>query len=175
MSVAFWIYSPMVEQTTVNRYMKVQFFLDPFHYGHKQLIDETINLYDELNIIITYNKNKNCMYGLQKRKHMIENFIKKEYPNKNINILLWDSVLVDLLRKENIQYLIRGIRNGSDFEYEQLMYYTNKEMYPELKMHYIISKPDLLNVSSSMIKELLSYNKDISKYTPIPLAELNLK
>lgn len=146
---------------------------DPFHYGHKQLIDETIDLYDELVVIITHNKNKKTMYSLQLRQKQLKEFIEKTYPNKKISIILWDGLLMDCLKVQGIEYLIRGIRSEQDLSYETMMYYTNKALYPSLKMHYIISDEKYLSYSSSTIKELLTYNKDVSMYTPIVLTNLN--
>ena len=142
---------------------------DPFHYGHKQLIDETINLYDQLYIVIAINKNKKGFLPVEQRKNILESFIRSQYPNKNIIVDIYDGLLMDYMKNNQIEYYIRGLRNNNDLIYEQTMYYTNKELYPSLKMHYIISDKKYLNVSSSMIRELIQYGKKTDLYTPIEI------
>ena len=114
---------------------------DPFHYGHKQLIDETINLYDQLYIVFAI--------------------------NKNIIVDIHDGLLMDYMTKNQIEYYIRGLRNSNDLIYEQSMRHINKALYPSLKMHYIISDEKYINISSSMIRELIKYGEKIDLYTPV--------
>ena len=142
---------------------------DPFHYGHKQLIDETIDLYDQLYIVIAINKDKKGFLPVEQRKNILESFIRSQYPNKNIIVDIYDGLLMDYMKNNQIEYYIRGLRNNNDLIYEQTMYYTNKALYPSLKMHYIISDKKYLNVSSSIIRELIQYGKKIDLYTPIEI------
>ena len=140
---------------------------DPFHYGHKQLIDETINLYDQLYIVVAINKNKRGFLPVEERKKILEKYIKNQYPNKNIIVDIHDGLLMDYMIKNQIEYYIRGLRNSNDLIYEQSMRHINKALYSSLKMHYIISDEKYINISSSMIRELIKYGEKIDLYTPV--------
>jgi pantetheine-phosphate adenylyltransferase len=87
----------------------------------------------------------------------------------NCIVLMYDGLIADFCKKNNIQYLIRGLRNTSDYLYEENIAKFNYELNPNLKTVYFRSINE--TISSSMVKELLKYKKPIDKYVPIEISQ----
>lgn len=143
---------------------------DPFTYGHLSIIDEAVKLFDEVTIGIAVNKDKKSRYSdLIKTEQAIQNLINNRFPEHNIRVVAIQGFVADYCKQYNINYLIRGLRGTSDYLYEERIAKVNSELNSDLNTVYFRAKNSV--ISSSMVKELLSYGHDISKYVPPEIIE----
>ena len=152
--------------------MKIGFYagsFDPFTNGHLHVITKSASLFDKVIVGIGVNSEKARRFD----KDLMQKAIEKVIANRNLNnviVISYDGLLVDTAVNYNASFLIRGIRNGMDYEYEENMASINEEL-SDLDTVYIRAGR-LGNISSSMVMELLKYNKDASKYLPKEILEI---
>lgn len=138
---------------------------DPFTIGHKTVIDIAIQLFDKIIIAIGNNSNKQRMFPIET---MISNIKSIYKDNPNIEVISYTGLTIDLCEKYNNPYLLRGIRNAIDFEYEKNLATINKSL-SGINTIFIVTDPKVSHISSSFVRELISYNKDVSQYLPYEL------
>lgn len=140
---------------------------DPFTKGHEDIVLRGLQLFDEIIIAIGYNSQKNIRYfeiGLMIER-IRETF--RDYPN--IKVLTYSELTAGYARKNAARYLLRGLRNTTDFEYENSISQINRQLYPELESVFLITSPQLTWISSSIIREVHKYGGDVSPYLPYKL------
>ena len=137
---------------------------DPITNGHVDIIARASKLFDELYIGLFYNKNKQGFWDIETRKRILEEVV-ADFPNVKV-ITAHDSLAVDVARDLGVTYLVRGLRNATDFDYEANMDYFNKGLAPELETVYLIVSHEVTPVSSSRVRELIYFEGDISSYVP---------
>lgn len=134
---------------------------DPFTNGHFSIVEKSAELFDEVIIGIAYNSNKkrytNIYAMIDAIRNQLEHF-------DNVVVVIIDGLIADYCEQWNIDYLVRGLRNTSDYLYEENIAKINNEINPNLKTIYFRADNDV--ISSSMIRELLKYGKSISEYVP---------
>ena len=127
---------------------------DPITNGHMDIIARASKLFDELYIGLFYNKNKQGFWDVATRKRILDEVV-ADFPNVKV-ITAHDSLAVDVARDLGVTYLVRGLRNATDFDYEANMDYFNKGLAPELETVYLIAS----------VRELIYFEGDISSYVP---------
>ena len=134
---------------------------DPFTNGHLSVVEKGAELYDELIIGIAENSHKKRETDIYDMKDAIrEQF--KHY--KNVSVVIIEGLVADYCMKKDVCYLIRGLRNTSDYLYEENIAKINNEINPDLRTIYFRADNDV--ISSSMIKELNEHGKDVSRFVP---------
>ena len=136
---------------------------DPVTVGHEEIIGKASALFDEVSVAVCVNVNKKTMFSLEKRLEFL-NAVAKEFPN--VKVCSHDGLLVDLMKKAGAVYNVRGLRNGRDYDYESEMNFFNTELMPELITVYLPCNDRNMRVSSTAVRELLSFRKDVSAYLP---------
>ncbi len=136
---------------------------DPVTNGHIDIIKRAYKIFDRIIVAVANNKSKTSKFSLQKRVEMME-LATQNY--SRIKVKEFDSLLVDFAKKEQAHTIIRGLRAVSDFEYELQMSYANQSLNEEIDTIYLM--PTLKNafVSSSIVRNILSYNGDVSHLIP---------
>lgn len=134
---------------------------DPFTLGHLDIVEQAVPLFDEVTILICDNSSKTRMTDAFKMSIMIEECCKK-YPNVTVDVT--KGLVGDYCGLYCYEYLIRGLRNTSDYLYEENIAKINHEVNSDLKTIYFRSQNEA--ISSSMVKELWKYEKDVDKYLP---------
>ena len=137
---------------------------DPITNGHMDIIARASKLFDEIYIGLFYNKNKQGFWDIETRKCILEEVV-ADLPNVKV-ITAHDSLAVDVARDLGVTYLVRGLRNATDFDYEANMDYFNKGLAPELETVDLIASHEVTPVSSSRVRELIYFEGDISSYVP---------
>lgn len=135
---------------------------DPFTIGHQSIVSRTLSFVDELIIAIGINNMKNGYFPLDKRIESIRQLYKNQ---TNIKVETYDSLTVDFVNKVNAHFIIRGIRTIIDFEYEKNIANINKKL-TGIDTFFLFTEPEYAHISSSMVRELLHYKKDISGFIP---------
>jgi len=139
---------------------------DPFTNGHLHIVKNACKIFDKVIIGIGVNYNKKRRYSLEVMKKAIEETLRQENLPNSI-VVTYDILTVDIARKYNVDFLIRGLRNDTDYAYEENLAQINEEISG---LDTIYLRSGSLNfISSSMVSELLEYHKDVSKYLPKPI------
>lgn len=136
---------------------------DPITEGHLDVIKRASKVYDKLIVAVMENKRKTCTFTDVERKKMIEKCIKNL---KNVEVVIGDGLTVELAKKHHCSVMIRGIRAISDYESELALATANMNLDPSIETVFMVAKPELSFLSSSMAKEVASFNGDISPYIP---------
>lgn len=136
---------------------------DPITNGHIDIIKQAKSIFDTILLAISCNNKKNTIFTLKERVLLA----KKSVSNlNNIQVIGFDILLVDFLKIQKCNILIRGLRTISDFESEMHMAHINKKFFPKLKIIFFISSIENMFISSSIIKEIASYNGNIKPFIP---------
>ena len=134
---------------------------DPFTNGHLSIVEKSAELFDEVYVGVAVNTNKNRMSDI----HSIEDAIKEQLRcYDNVFVVIIDGLVADYCIKKDIRYLVRGLRNTNDYLYEENIAKINNEINPDLITIYFRADNDV--ISSSMIRELMQYGKDVSRFIP---------
>jgi pantetheine-phosphate adenylyltransferase len=141
---------------------------DPATLGHLNIIERASSLFDELVVIIAENRQKRYTFTAQERLEMLKELVK---PWKNVSAVIWESLIVDYLKKEDIRILIRGVRGMEDFSYEFELSMMNKGLYPHIETLFMTTDPKYIVLRSSSIRELASFHGDVSAMVPPLVAD----
>lgn len=134
---------------------------DPFTLGHLDIVKQAIPLFDEVIILLCDNSSKTRMTDIWQMSCMIEQCCKK-YSNVTVDIA--KGLVADYCNENECEYLIRGLRNTTDYLYEENVANINTEINPDIKTIYFRTRNGVL--SSTFVKELHRYGKNTSKYLP---------
>lgn len=136
---------------------------DPITKGHMDIISQASNLFDEVVIAVLQNSNKkNSLFTLEERVEIIKDLYKKI---DNIKVVTGRGAAVDIALLNECKAIVRGLRSISDFDYEIKMNQINKEISDnKISTICLFADKEYLYTSSSMVKELLYLEKDVSKY-----------
>lgn len=146
---------------------------DPITNGHIDIIERASKLFDKLIIGILINPNKKTMFTISERIELIK---KSTEHIENIEVISFEGLLVDYCKKNDVSVLVRGIRSTADVEYELQMAHMNKELANEIETIILPTSTKYSYISSSLIKEVLSFDADIENLVPkCVLDELKLK
>jgi len=136
---------------------------DPVTIGHKDIVEKCLHMFDQVVVAILINPNKGSMFALADRIALLQ---KVFGGYKNVKIVSFDGLLVDLLKKEQTMFYVRGIRNSTDYEYETVMNYTNTERLKGLTTIFLPTSQEHLHVSSSLVRELIKFGAAVDTYLP---------
>ena len=144
-------------------------FFDPFTNGHLDIVRKASEIFDRVYIVIGVNAEKHRSYPADRiaeaiRKTLVEQQI------QNCEVVIWNGLVAEFARLKNTDYMIRGLRNNMDYNYEENVASVNKLINPELE--YIYFRSNNVAVSSTMVKELNSFGKDVSQYVPAAVLPL---
>ena len=137
---------------------------DPFTIGHDALVRRALGVTDELYIAIGINTEKRTMLTLEERLERIAALYKDE---PRIHVVSYEGLTTDFAQSIGAKFIIRGVRSAIDFEYERNIADVNR-MLTGIDTILLISEPEYAAISSSMVRELVHFGKDISKYLPTP-------
>lgn len=137
---------------------------DPFTKGHEDIVVRGLKLFDEIIIAIGHNSKKSNRYFDVDRMTTLINETFSEYDN--IKVQVYNELTAEWVKKHGAKYLLRGLRNTTDFEYENSIAQVNKHLNEELESVFLITAPELAAVSSTIIREVHRYGGDVSGFLP---------
>lgn len=135
---------------------------DPFSKGHQHIVEKALPLFDKIVIGVGKNTQKKHSSSAQERNASISEIYKD---NPQIEVKIFDGLTVDFAREEKASYIIRGLRSQEDFIYEQQVAEANKTLIG-IETIFFCSDADKKEISSSLLRELKSFGKDILDYLP---------
>jgi pantetheine-phosphate adenylyltransferase len=136
---------------------------DPFTIGHHALIKRALRFIDEIIIAIGVNIEKKTLYTPEERISNIKSIYSEE---KRIKVMSYNILTIDFAREIHADFLLRGVRNINDFEYERNMADINRKLNG-IETIILISEPEYEYISSSLVRELIYYKKDITNLIPV--------
>lgn len=145
---------------------------DPISNGHLDIIRRLCEIYDNVIILISNNIGKKYSFTALERKEMIELVIKKY---KNARVDIYDGLVVRYCQNHNIKLLARGLRNFTDYENEFNLFQFNRDLAPEIETILLFPSSKNQFVSSSAIKELITFNASIKDYIPSEIINIVTK
>jgi len=140
---------------------------DPVTYGHLWVIEKSANMYDQVIIAIGNNPDKRYMFSIHERMTMLQDTTK--HLDNVIVEAFSDEFLVNYAKRKQANFLIRGIRNNIDYEYERTMRYINSDLNPDITSIFLMPPRKYAEISSSLIKGLIQFNEwetALKKYLP---------
>ena len=140
---------------------------DPFTKGHQDIVLRGLSLFDEIVVAIGYNSQKDHRYF--KIEMMLEKIKETFAKHPQIKVIIYAELTAELARKHGARYLLRGLRNTTDFEYENSIAQVNRHLNPELESVFLITSPPFAAISSSIIREVHRYGGDVSVMLPYSL------
>jgi pantetheine-phosphate adenylyltransferase len=142
---------------------------DPFTKGHEDILLRGLELFDKIIIAIGYNTSKHNRYF---DVDSMIGYIKETYKDRSeISVEIYNELTAGFAKKHNARYLLRGLRNTTDFEYENSIAELNKNQNPELETVFLITTPKYAHISSSIIREVHHYGGDVTDYLPYSITE----
>lgn len=135
---------------------------DPFTNGHHSIVERALNLFDEVIIAIGINESKRTYFTLEERIEMIRNLYED---NPKIQVASYDYLTVDYAHEKGAKYILRGIRSVNDFEYEKTIADVNRSI-SGVETVILFTEPEHTHISSTIVRELMRYNKDVSSFVP---------
>lgn len=142
---------------------------DPFTNGHLDIVKKAAMLFDHVYIVIGVNSEKRRTFDAKAMQAAIEKTL-QQLQLDNCSVCIHEGLVAEFARVNEIGYMIRGLRNNMDYNYEENIAMVNKLINPQLES--IFFRAENAALSSSMVKELRSYNLDISEYVPEAVREL---
>lgn len=136
---------------------------DPITYGHIDIIERSMSMFDEVVVAVLHNQQKNPLFSIDERVSMI-NGLTEDYDN--VRVMSFEGLLVDFAKSIDANIVIRGLRAVTDFEYELQIAQTNRISYPSLDTVFLVTSLNYSYLSSTIVKEIASYGGDISKFVP---------
>jgi pantetheine-phosphate adenylyltransferase len=140
---------------------------DPITLGHADIIKRSLSLFDKVIIAIGVNTKKQTLFSLEDRRKWVQEIFKDE---PKVEVDDYTDLTVNYCRSMGARYILRGLRNGSDFDYEAHIAQVNKELAPEIETVFIISSPELSYISSTIVRDLILYGGDYSHFVPNAVA-----
>lgn len=135
---------------------------DPFTAGHHSIVKRTLALVDEVIVGIGFNEGKKGFLPLEKRLEMIRALYVDE---PRVKVLPYSGLTVDFAKEQEADVIVRGIRSVKDFEYEESIADINRKL-SGIETVFLFTEPELAAVSSSVVRELVHYGKDVSMFLP---------
>ncbi|WP_374540018.1 pantetheine-phosphate adenylyltransferase [Flavobacterium sp.] len=135
---------------------------DPITNGHYDIIKRGVSLFDEVIVAIGVNADKKYMYSLEDRKRFIEEAFKDE---SKVKVITYTGLTIDLCKKEKADFILRGLRNPADFEFEKAIAHTNRVM-SKIETVFLLTAARTSFISSSIVRDVLRNGGDISPLVP---------
>ncbi len=135
---------------------------DPFTIGHFSVVKRALTFMDELVIGIGINEGKRTWFPTEKRVEMVRRLYENE---PRVRVEAYEDLTIDFAQRMEAQFIVRGIRTVKDFEYEETIADINRQL-SGIETILLFTEPELTSVSSSTVRELLSFGKDISHFIP---------
>ena len=134
---------------------------DPMTTGHLALLERALPLFDRIIIAIGLNREKQCSFPLEERLQRIRHAIAK-IPQAEVQT--YEGLTTDFCHQMGARFLLRGIRNLSDFEYERTVADNNRILAPDIETILLFASPEYAVISSSLVRELHAFGHDITPY-----------
>lgn len=136
---------------------------DPFTNGHLDIVKRALGIFDKLYIVIAVSPSKKPFLEKEDRKRLLSELFKDE---PKVEVAVWDGLLVDFAKENDVHSIVRGLRPTGDFEIEFQMASMNRKLNPECETVFFATGEKLYYISSSLVKEVFYHGGDVSDFVP---------
>ena len=135
---------------------------DPITLGHYDIIKRGITLFDEIIVAIGVNSDKKYMFSLEERIAFIEKTFSDE---PKVKVMSYKGLTVDFCKEIDVDFILRGLRNPADFEFEKAIAHTNRDLAP-IETVFLLTSADTSYIASSIVRDVIRNNGDYTKLVP---------
>ena len=135
---------------------------DPITLGHYDIIKRGVKLFDEVIVAIGVNSDKTYMFSLEERKRFIEEAFSNE---PKVTVTTYEGLTVDFCQEIGVDFILRGLRNPADFEFEKAIAHTNRKL-SKIETVFLLTAAKTSFISSSIVREVIRHNGDYTKLVP---------
>ena len=135
---------------------------DPITLGHYDIIERGLGLFDEVIIAIGINADKKYMFSLEDRKRFIEEAFGKD---QKIKVMTYSGLTIDFCKEQNAAFILRGLRNPADFEFEKAIAHTSRKL-SEIETVFLLTSSGKSYISSSIVRDVIRNNGDYTSLVP---------
>lgn len=146
--------------------MKIALFpgsFDPITIAHVDIVQRSLPLFDKIVVGIGLNSAKQNFLSAEKREEIVNSIFAK---TPQVEVKTYEGLTIDFARKIGANYMVRGIRSASDFEYERAIAQINKSMMPEAETIILLSRPEYSAISSTIVRDILRNHGNVSQFVP---------
>ena len=136
---------------------------DPITNGHFDIIQKASKLFDRIVIAVGHNTDKQSMFSIEQRMQWIKSACADI---QQVEVKSYSGLTIDFCQSEGAQFLIRGLRSGLDFEYEQSIAFANKEMNGAIETVFLLSSPSYNNISSTIVRDIIKHKGQFEAFVP---------
>jgi len=135
---------------------------DPITLGHLDIVNRGVTLFDEVIIAIGENSSKEYMFSLEERKKFIENTFKD---NPKVKVVSYQGLTTEFCKEIGVNFILRGLRNPADFEFEKAIAHTNREL-SKVETVFLLTSTQTSFIFSSIVREIIRFKGDYKKLVP---------
>ncbi|HLV14690.1 MAG TPA: pantetheine-phosphate adenylyltransferase [Xanthomarina sp.] len=135
---------------------------DPLTLGHFDIISRGVKLFDEVVVAIGINADKNYMFSLEERKKFIEDTFKNE---PKVKVVSYKGMTIDFCKEINAEFILRGLRNPADFEFEKAIAHTNRKL-SKIETVFLLTEAKTSYISSSIVRDVIRNKGDYTVLVP---------
>ncbi|WP_194765817.1 pantetheine-phosphate adenylyltransferase [Tamlana sp. I1] len=135
---------------------------DPITLGHYDIITRGVTLFDEIIVAIGVNADKKYMFSLEERKKFIEETFAHE---PKVKVATYEGLTVDFCKKIDVEFILRGLRNPADFEFEKAIAHTNRDLAP-IETVFLLTSAQTSYIASNIVRDVIRNNGDYTKLVP---------
>lgn len=139
---------------------------DPFTKGHEDIVRRGLHLFDQVVVGVGHNSKKNRYFHIDRMLGYINETFADE---SRVEVITYDELTAQLAKRYEARYLLRGLRNTTDFEYENSISQVNRYLNNDLETVFLITSPQYAHINSSIIREVHRYRGDVSEFLPYAL------
>ena len=140
---------------------------DPITRGHLNILERSVSLFDEVIVAVGVNSAKRSMFALEQRMAWLESVCARL---PHVRVASFEGLTSDFCRANDAHWLLRGVRNGGDFEYERTIAQMTKVLHPSLETVILFTDPEFAHIHSNVVREILKNGGDASVFVPDDLA-----
>ena len=135
---------------------------DPLTLGHKDIVERGATIFDEIIVGIGHNAEKSYLFSIEKRKEFITQCFQD---NSKVNVMDYQGLTIDFCKSVGANYLLRGVRNNGDFEFEKAIARTNREL-SNIETVFLLTSIQTSFISSSIVREIIRNKGDYKRFVP---------
>lgn len=141
---------------------------DPFTYGHLDVLERALRIFDEVEVTIAPNAQKATLFSAAERAELVEACTAHL---DHVSVAIFEGLLVDRAREREATALVRGLRQVGDFDYEFRMAFANRKLYPDVETVFFMTSEEHAFVSASIVRDVHRWRGETAQFVPPPVVE----
>ncbi|XHC11881.1 pantetheine-phosphate adenylyltransferase [Labrenzia sp. ac12] len=147
---------------------------DPVTNGHMDILRQSLALADKVVVAIGIHPGKSPLFSFEERVELIHASARSEFTPQEaerIDVIAFDNLVIETARQQNAAYLVRGLRDGTDLDYEMQMAGMNGTLEPDIRTVFLPASPHVRHITATLVRQIAKMSGEISAFVPEPVAE----